>query len=418
VGWSRSISDQALRTARRPTTLAAAAACALLAARARAAGEVGGDPSDVVPPFPDKTAGEPLHVTVERTKRFSAGVGVRSSRGIYAGVAMGTFADEIAHGRAAVRFDGTAGAATDTLQDLRGASPVLDLRGRLTVREFPLEETTSVLTAMGSRQMQAGYTVERGGGAFGLGALPRSFLRLGAGYTLELSSLSGPGTPTRECASRTCLLSAFAQAISLDQTDPQDPERGYKLRLDLSEAGGPLGGDFPFVRASPVAVAFVPLSRRVTLAGRAQLGALLGGAPIYERFFAGGADSVRSYEGGRLSPYARAANGAVVPVGGRGLFLASLEVRVTLPPIPEVPIPFRAVLFADAGRVSVSAADLFAAPPSVAVGAGLRAATPVGLLRLDAGFSVYRSPLPTIGPGVTAPQMSPWAVHLGTGEAF
>src|SRR5262249_35568604 len=141
-------------------------------------------------------------------------------------------------------------------------------------------------------------------------------------------------------------------------------------------------------------------------------------APVYERFFAGGANSVRSYGYNQLSPYARAANGEVVPVGGGGLLLASVEARVRVATIPRVNVPVGAALFVDAGRVSAAAADLFAGPPSLAVGVGLHALTPLGHLRLDVGYSIYSAPLVGIGPGVVPPNLPPYAVQLAMGEAF
>jgi hypothetical protein len=390
-----------------------AAACAPAAARAEEDAA-----ADVLPPVREESPRGAASVVVERTKRFEAGASIRAARGLYELVALGKLADELAHGRASLHADAAVGAGTPALTDLREAGPIFDVTARATVRELPIEETTSALTVTATRQIQTGFAWERAGATLGIGAVPRSFFRLGAGYTVAISRVKGPAPPRGADACGTCVIAALDQAATLDLTDPLAPDRGFKIRLDLTEAGGPLGGDVAFVRASPLVLASWPLSDRVLIATRLRLGAILGDAPVYERFFAGGADSVRSYGGGQLSPYARVASGAVVPVGGAGLVLASVEARVRLPSIPTVNVPLGAAVFVDAGRVSVTAADLFAAPPSVAVGAGLRARTPIGDLRLDVGYTAYAAPLPTIGAGVVPPRLERYAVQLAAGEAF
>jgi hypothetical protein len=372
----------------------------------------------VLPPVREESGNRPLGVVVEETKRFEAGVGIRGTRGLYELVTRGKFADELAHGRAALHVDAAAGIGTPSLTDVRDMGPIFDVIARATVRELPVEETTSALTLTATRHLQTGFAWETGGATLAIGAVPRSFFRLGAGYTISASHVTGPAPPPGTEACAACLISMLDQAVTLDLTDPLEPNRGIKIRLDLTEAGGPLGGDFGFVRVTPLFLASYPISDRVTLASRLRVGVILGDAPVYERFFGGGAQSVRSYGGNQLSPWGRAESGAIVPVGGSGLVLASVEARIRLPSIPGVKAPLGAAVFVDAGRVSAAAADLFAAPPSIAVGFGLHAGTPLGHLRLDIGFAAYSAPLPTVGRDVVAPEMPPYAIHLAAGEAF
>lgn len=373
--------------------------------------------ADVLPPVREESGSKPLGVVVQEQKRFEAGAGIRGARGLYEVIAIGKLADELAHGRAALHVDAAAGVGTPSLTNMRELGPIFDVVARVTVRELPIEETTSALTVTATRHLQTGFAWETGGATLAIGAVPRSFFRLGAGYTISLSHVSGPAPPGTE-ACNACAMSVLDQAMTLDLTDPLTPHRGFKFRLDLTEAGGPLGGDFGFVRVTPLLLASYPLSDRVMLASRLRVGVIVGDAPVYERFFGGGAQSIRSYGYNQLSPYGRSSNGTIVPVGGSGLLLASVEARVRLPSIPGVKAPLGAAVFVDAGRVSASAADLFAAPPSIAVGAGVHAGTPLGHLRLDIGFAAYSAPLPTMGRDVTPPQLSPYAVHLALGEAF
>ena len=93
-----------------------------------------------------------------------------------------------------------------------------------------------------------------------------------------------------------------------------------------------------------------------------------------ERFFAGGANSVRGYRNDSLGPQV-----AGIPVGGEGMLIFNQEFRF---PIYKW---FRGVTFVDAGNVFPDPSSI-TFDLDVGVGAGLRLATPVGLIRLDLGY--------------------------------
>ncbi|MDP6778495.1 MAG: outer membrane protein assembly factor, partial [Candidatus Latescibacteria bacterium] len=96
--------------------------------------------------------------------------------------------------------------------------------------------------------------------------------------------------------------------------------------------------------------------------------------PNFERFFAGGANSVRGWSLNQLSP--RDIRG--LPVGGRSLLEGSLELRTRL-------LPFLGMaLFLDAGNVGLGRFDAFD-PDALrtSAGAGLRYLSPIGPMRLD-----------------------------------
>lgn len=179
------------------------------------------------------------------------------------------------------------------------------------------------------------------------------------------------------------------QALWDSRNDRIDPAAGLFASLDLSGSGEWIGSDFDYQRA----YGQVNLYRGLSLLGRRLVwaqsvrggwaGAGSGQELLREeRFFAGGDFSVRGYETESLGP--QEVLGALVrPLGGEALFILNQELRIPLP------WDLTGLLFLDAGQVWETTGDLDT-DLSKALGLGLRARTPVGLLRVDVGFPLDR----------------------------
>lgn len=108
--------------------------------------------------------------------------------------------------------------------------------------------------------------------------------------------------------------------------------------------------------------------------------------PNFERFFAGGARSVRGWELNQLSPRDAAGN----PVGGLSLLEGSLELRTRLLSV------LGTAVFLDGGNVGPGQFDAFDfARLKWSVGAGLRYLSPIGPLRLDVAYRLSGDPAVT-----------------------
>ena len=224
-------------------------------------------------------------------------------------------------------------------------------------------------------------------------------------YRIEYDSLSSLNDTIKadpRFRQRHGFLSGFGFGVDYNGTDdPLDPTRGWAALATIEPVGGLLGGDFSFVRGVIEGRRFQPLPELFGLAMRARLGTAepFGGTrdiPLFERFYAGGINSVRGYERRHVGPFEGGD-----PIGGRSLVEGSVELRR---PITE---KFGWAVFLDAGQVSAKTLDFPLGDLRYGAGFGVRYKSPIGPLRVDLGF-------PT-----NPPDGDPfWQVHVSIGQAF
>ncbi|MBC8134020.1 MAG: BamA/TamA family outer membrane protein [Deltaproteobacteria bacterium] len=249
------------------------------------------------------------------------------------------------------------------------------------------------------------------GGRVGTGVAwqPRSSLTIFPSYNIQAYWLNGPATASATAAPLTLgcanqnqgnncfiLLSYLEQMITWDRRDaPLEARNGFFASLSLQEGGGPLRGDFTYLRVLPDVRGYISFGDhdQLTFASRLRVGELLPTSgrqsAVVTRFFGGGGVSMRGFSDRRLSPLLLApAPGQVqagadpimltLPIGGDGMIDGSFEARYQLTE--------RLVLaaFVDYGQVTQGRIG----PDDVttllwAVGLGLRYRTPIGPIRLD-----------------------------------
>lgn len=181
------------------------------------------------------------------------------------------------------------------------------------------------------------------------------------------------------------------------------PRDGTFAEGTLEYGSDALGSELSFVRTMLSLSTHHALGSRTVLAAGVRTGLIVpiegdDSIPLQERFFNGGANSVRSFGESELGP--RDANGE--PVGGETFTTFNLELRQALSRSLQV------ALFADAGNVTIEHADYFEfADLRYGVGLGVRYVLPIGPLRLDFGLN----PDPE-------PDEDDWALHFSIGLAF
>jgi len=100
------------------------------------------------------------------------------------------------------------------------------------------------------------------------------------------------------------------------RNDPFDPNRGMKLGVSISVAGGPFGGDFSYYKLSANATRYIPFGKKGNFAFNLDLGLLQAYSgeqdpnevtsdsriPLFERYRIGGDRSVRGFKYGSIYP--------------------------------------------------------------------------------------------------------------------
>lgn len=245
-----------------------------------------------------------------------------------------------------------------------------------------------------------------------------------------------------------------------DRTDnPLNAARGYLVRSGVAWAAPWLSSEVTFVRWNGEAAFYRMLKRGWVFAGSLRLGNFFRTAsldpdrprddflPPEERFYAGGATTVRGFNRNALGPGVYITSDSIVigddgmptpatrpatfvPIGGTSLSVVNAEVRF---PSPFLGRRLRLAAFVDGGAVgtgnfwNLDPHDLRFTP-----GMGLRIATPVGPARVDVAFNPYApvsgvlfhadtASITPIRPDYTPPAPNFWRrlhVHVAIGQAF
>src|SRR5438128_2979193 len=204
--------------------------------------------------------------------------------------------------------------------------------------------------------------------------------------------------------------------------------RGFLIKNTVDLASNAFGSDIEFIRGTMSVSYYLPFSPKVTTPGVTedqggtplqrwfQASSLAFGAragiihsltgsgsdeataiPIDERFFNGGADTVRSFGERDLGPHDNHGH----PVGGE--FFTVFNVEYTFPILGEL----QGAIFTDAGNLLPTSEDIGLSDMRYAIGAGLRYKLPVGPIRLDYGVNPDPRPDEDFG-----------AFHFSFGFAF
>jgi outer membrane protein insertion porin family len=184
------------------------------------------------------------------------------------------------------------------------------------------------------------------------------------------------------------LISSITPMLTLDRRDePLDPTRGSFHQISVETGTRYLGSDVEFVKGWLETRWFWkwPAPAVVAVAGRLGLAEPYGGTAalaIQDRFYAGGATTIRGFREDRVGPLDAKGN----PVGGNATAILNLEWRF---PIWKW---LGGAVFVDTGAVTPEISGLNFDAFKTGVGGGLRIKTPVGPIRFDVGYALSRIP--------------------------
>ena len=219
------------------------------------------------------------------------------------------------------------------------------------------------------------------------------------------------------------LVSQFLQSVRLgvisaklvqDRRDnPANPRHGMYNTASFDLSGRFFGSQRSFGRALLRNATYYPIGKDWVLARQTQFGVIVPFAapagidapesvPLPERFYAGGADSLRAFPfnqagprdiGAPLVPGGPSSAPTGFPLGGNALFINNIELR-----FPFIGQNIQGVIFHDMGNIYHSLGDISFRfhqnnPQDFnymvhAAGFGIRYRTPVGPVRLDLAYSI------------------------------
>jgi outer membrane protein insertion porin family len=213
------------------------------------------------------------------------------------------------------------------------------------------------------------------------------------GYRLsrdDVSNISAFASPEILAQEGITVTSAVSGSLTRDSRDViAAPTKGAQTALTLDFAG--LGGDSKFIKATALQTYFKSIWFGHIIGMRAEGGYGFGWAneplPLFERFFLGGPNSIRSFKYHGLSPR----DDTGFKTGGTSEVLGNVEYIVPLP------FAFRVVAFFDIGQVFGFGTQFDITDLRKAAGGGIRWQSPFGPIRVDYGFNLDRKAGEAIG---------------------
>lgn len=247
-----------------------------------------------------------------------------------------------------------------------------------------------------------GYDQDVGGGNVRLGREFGDYYRGDLTYRFDRIKISNPSDNatadlTREVGSN--VISSINPVFTFDsRNNVFYATRGNVVLGSFEWAGGAFGGDKDFWKFYGRASHYFPMFRDSVLEIRGRVGAAAPYSdtdyiPIYERFFVGGASTVRGYDERRLGPIDPVSKD---PLGGDSFLIGNLEYTYPLLDFLKV------AAFYDVGNAWEKIADLGSSADANGVsetgglksslGLGLRVKTPIGPIQLDYGIPLDKEP--------------------------
>ncbi|MBU1090787.1 MAG: outer membrane protein assembly factor BamA [Candidatus Omnitrophica bacterium] len=237
-----------------------------------------------------------------------------------------------------------------------------------------------------------GYDQDITGGDIRLGTEVSEYVRANLSYrydNIKITDVVTTASSDLKSEEGENVISSLRPGITFDTRDNVFyPRKGNFLSSSFEWAGGPFGGDKEFLKYFGTASQYFPLFKNSALEFKARVGLVEGYSdtekvPIYERFFAGGASTVRGYEERSLGPIDPASKD---PLGGESMLVGNIE--YTHPVLDFL----KAAVFYDIGNVWGKMNDIGSGGLKSSVGLGFRIKTPIGPNKLDYGVPLDTAP--------------------------
>jgi outer membrane protein insertion porin family len=245
-----------------------------------------------------------------------------------------------------------------------------------------------------------GYDETVTGGDLRLGTAISEYWRADLMYRLDQVHISNIDPATTSSAlldeAGTNFISSITPSLTYDSRDNVFfPRRGNYFTTSLEFAGGPLSGDKNFWKFFSQFSHYIPMPHNAAIEFKGRVGVAdpFGSSatiPIYERFFAGGAYTLRGYDERKVGPVDPSTGD---PLGGASMLIGNIEYTYPLFQFLKV------AAFYDVGNVWDKLSDICSTSDTSGInsggfksdiGLGLRINTPIGPIMLDYGIPLNK----------------------------
>ncbi|MBU0880858.1 MAG: outer membrane protein assembly factor BamA [Candidatus Omnitrophica bacterium] len=235
------------------------------------------------------------------------------------------------------------------------------------------------------------YDETRTGGDLRLGKDFTDQIRGLLTYRLEnvkISNLADDAAPELSKEVGANYISSLTFDVSYDTRDNvYVASKGFIVNGSIENAGGIFLGNKDYVKGTGMIAYYHSFFKKIVLELKAR-GGMVGAygksdeVPIYERFFAGGANTIRGYKERRIGP--RAGDQSI---GGDSIVVVNAE--ATFPVYEKI---IKGAVFYDLGNVWAKSSDfLVGGDYKSGAGIGIRVKTPIGPVKLDYGFPLVQN---------------------------
>ena len=263
--------------------------------------------------------------------------------------------------------------------------------------DYPVSAGFDAFLTDTKRDSSTGYAYDerRTGGDVRLGKSFNDNFNIGSYYRLEqikINNLDSAVSADLAAEEGTNVVSSTGLSSTHDYRDsPLSPTTGWMVTNNADLAGGFLGGDKDFYRLQTSGSYYVPikfseLTTVVELSARTGMVKAYGDSsrvPIFERYFVGGAHSIRGYNERKVGPLDPNTQDSI---GGEVMLVGGIEYTV---PVIDI---LKGAVFFDTGNVWSKVKDYGTGGLKSGTGVGLRVKTPIGPINLDYGFPLNNEP--------------------------
>ncbi len=260
------------------------------------------------------------------------------------------------------------------------------------VFDYPVSFGFDLYKRSHSRESDIGYGYDEDvtGGDLRLGKELSEFLRGDLTYrydTIKISDVTSDASAGLKAEEGENVISSLEYGMTYDTRDNVfEPTRGNVLSGSFQLAGGPFGGDKEFWKFFGTASHYQKGLGKGVFEFRGRLGLAdtyddTERVPIYERYFAGGAYTVRGYRERKIGPIDSASSD---PLGGESMVIGNVEYVY---PFAKF---IKGALFYDVGNVWQRMSEVGDGGYKSGVGLGVRLKTPIGPIMLDYGIPLNK----------------------------